>query len=824
MKEDTLALMIGGKGNIGRRLGVSPPLHWIPLALVLALVAVILFLPAINKQQDSWLFGFYQSIQGPAELDSRIALVEIEEETVSKYGGWPWDKEQIARLTANIVDGRPLTLALTLDLSPAQSDRLKIGSSSLSSIIKRNSVVAQYSFATVSDSLPAPGTQFILPEVLERSALTVLSSKMNSSLYSRASEPSLPDSSLWSPALGLGFVVPQAKELAWKVPLIAEYGAHIFPGLALEAVRQGLDLPADQIRMVEGIGLVLGNKGFIPLSQGGTLLVRHPHPEQFAIIKAGDILDGKIEKAVFQNRIVFVGLGIGQQALYNTPFAKNRPLVEVWAAAASNILSQRMLQSPLWSPWLAKGYAILQLLVLTILFLYGYSRIWLAGTGLTMMLFFAFLTLIFLMGSNWWLPPALPLITGLLSTVILTISGNSRSNFNREFSVATFNPSMSPKSPSEQLRDPRLVAPSQAHFATKQNENEREAAKVKENAQPDLAKKNSLNAPSKGNSVPDSSQQNAPARYPGVSLQQGLAPAKQALGALATGHPEIERDAAGNLLRLGKYNMVRRLASGAAGEVFEAVDSQMGRTVAIKTLSREASLHFDRVQERFTLEAKAAGALNHPNINTVFDFGTLGTVSFLVLEYVPGQTLSDYMKKNVTPSPALVLTWFEQIASALDYAHQHHIIHRDLKPANLMLNVTGTVVKLLDFGIAKMEDIMLTQTGMTVGTPSYMAPEQLTGSQIVPQSDQYGLAVVIYQLLSRHLPVRASKIPELCRKVLKGEFTPLHESNPELPVSFWPIFQKALSKHPEDRFPTCTHFYLEFRKAVESSKSPGQIS
>lgn len=277
---------------------------------------------------------------------------------------------------------------------------------------------------------------------------------------------------------------------------------------------------------------------------------------------------------------------------------------------------------------------------------------------------------------------------------------------------------------------------------------------------------------------------------------------------------DIERDAKGGLVRVGKYRIVRKMGFGSAGDVFEGFDTHMGRKVAIKTITKNAAAHFDRASERFVLEAKAAGSLNHPCINTIYDFGTVRDVSYMVLEFLDGITLSQWMRGNPTPPrPAAINHWLQQICSALDYAHGAKIIHRDLKPSNLMVVNNGATIKLLDFGIAKMEDVGLTQTGMTVGTPSYMSPEQLSGIKVGPGSDQYGLAVVIYQLFTYKLPYLGTKIPELCNRILKNDIIPITDANPSLGAPFWEALKKAMAKNPEERYPNCLALYAALEAA-----------
>lgn len=284
---------------------------------------------------------------------------------------------------------------------------------------------------------------------------------------------------------------------------------------------------------------------------------------------------------------------------------------------------------------------------------------------------------------------------------------------------------------------------------------------------------------------------------------------------------DIERDEHHHLVRIGRYKIMRKMGQGSAGEVFEAIDLQMGRRVAVKTMTPTAQLHFDRAFERFLVEARAAGSLNHPHINTIHDFGTAGQISYMVLEYLDGLTLSQWMKAHATPPAyAEVAPWIEQVASALDYAHAHKVIHRDLKPSNLMVVKETQHIKLLDFGVAKFGDVMLTQTGMTVGTPTYMSPEQLQGLKVGPGSDQYTLAVLAYQLLTYRLPYAGQKIPEICNRILKGELTPLSEHKPDLPPALWQAMLRAFSRNPADRYPSCLAFYHALDAAIPGMSAP----
>ncbi len=420
-----------------------------------------------------------------------------------------------------------------------------------------------------------------------------------------------------------------------------------------------------------------------------------------------------------------------------------RLAVETWASLVDDALAHETLALPAGAPWVAAGVGAAGILAVELAFFFGMEAGGLAALAGGLSLLYPLLSLGFFLGANWWLPPDKPFFTLLAAGAAAALFAVGRGRADAPVRPEPPRPIRTPL-PKTPLAASSAGSPSRPH----------------------------VHAPRLGEKPP--------------SAESGL-----------------ERDAQGQLTRLGRYRIVRKMSSGSSGDVFEGLDTHMARRVAVKTMARGASLHFDHALERFQVEAKAAGSLNHPNINTVHDFGTLGDVSYMVLEYLDGVTLSQWMRSHPIPPPPAVQEWVRQIAAALDYAHAHHVIHRDLKPSNLMVVDEGKTVKLLDFGVAKVEDVMLTQTGMTVGTPSYMSPEQLQGEKVTAASDQYSLAVVLYQLYSHRLPYGGSRIPEICGHILKGEFIPLHEANPVLDPAYWEVFLRALRRDPAERFPDC---------------------
>lgn len=259
---------------------------------------------------------------------------------------------------------------------------------------------------------------------------------------------------------------------------------------------------------------------------------------------------------------------------------------------------------------------------------------------------------------------------------------------------------------------------------------------------------------------------------------------------------------------IGKYRVVARLGGGGMGTVYRAVDETLARDVAIKVLN--PGLTDSDLLKRFRAEAMTLARLNHQNIATLYELGHYGDELLMVMEFVRGETF-EKLSERVGPMP------FEragdlcaQVLDALGHAHRVGVVHRDMKPANLMLAESG-VVKVMDFGIARMVGAEhLTNDGFRMGTPAYMAPEQVMGNEVDGRADLYGVGVILFRLLTSHLPFKADTADAMVQKQIKDPPTPLRQFRAELPVWCEQILDRALAKPPEARYQTAE----EFRSAL----------
>jgi serine/threonine-protein kinase len=604
-----------------------------------------------------------------------------------------------------------------------------------------------------------------------------------------------------------------------KEALMLRYYDQYFPSVALQLAAKSLNLsPADiQVTLGEGVRLGGLNIGTDPHLRMNTFFYSGDGDKPaFSVYSFYDIYSGRIPAEKFRDKIVLVGAsaaGLGN--LSKTPVAAAMAPVETLAHTVSSILEEDFFVVPQWS-----GYAELgawMLISLYLILLFPHLR---AGTalGVTGVLLIALLAAHFVLMTRqalWvslMMPAALLVLGhGLLTTkrFLVTERGKLASDAdsaesNRMLGLAFQGQGQLDMAFEKFRKCPLddsimdLLYNLALDFERKRQFNKAGAAyQYMSDHDPkfrDIAKRISRS------------------KIMEDTVMLGSAGTGSATGTLLLDGEGVQKP------MLGRYQVEKELGKGAMGVVYLGRDPKINRVVAIKTMALAQNFEedeIDEVKERFFREAETAGRLNHPNIVTIFDAGEEHDLAYIAMEFLKGQDLTKYTKADRLLPVDKVLKIVVQAAEALDYAHGENVVHRDIKPANIMYEADSESVKLTDFGIARITDSSRTKTGMVLGTPSYMSPEQLSGRKVDGRSDLFSLGVMLFQLSTGQLPFKADSMASLMYKIANDAHPSPMDLRPDLPPCLTSIIDKALAKLANERYSRGAEMARNLRACAE---------
>ncbi len=800
------------------------------------------------------------------EPSSKIAVIAIDKQSIDNLGRWPWSREVHAKMIDGLAAAKARVIASTVFFSEPQIDP------GLAYINKLIELYGQAGGAPLSGSPEAlvaqlpPLGQFgpVLAEAEQKlnsdrrmgEAVTKAGNVVLPMLF-RLGEPRgrpdrpLPDfikknsitqvekgedvplltsdveapvvASLGSGAAAIGHlnVNPDVDGGIRTEPLVLAHFNEIYPALSLMIAAKSLNLGVADIKVKLGDSVRLGSLkiGTDPVMQMNTFFYKDRDGKPaFQVDSFFDVTSGKIPLDKYKDKIVLIGptaAGIG--SIFVTPVSPAMPAVLMQAHTVSSILQEHFFVVPTWG-WMVERLAFLLVAAYLIALLPRLKAGMGAGVtaGLLVVLVAAHFVLITtqLMWLQLMVPATLLLVGHALLTTkrfLVTERGKEKSEADSAESNRMLGLAFQGQGQLDMAFDKFRKCP--LDNAVMEN---------LYNLALDFERKRQFN---KAESVfrymadfnpkfRDLEQKLTRAKAMSETVILGGGGRSTAQGTMILEGGQVEKP------MLGRYQVEKELGKGAMGVVYLGRDPKINRVVAIKTMALSQEFEEDElkdVKERFFREAETAGRLNHPNIVTIFDAGEEHDLAYIAMEFLKGKDLVPYTKPgNLMPLPK-VMDVVARVADALSYAHQNSVVHRDIKPANIMYEPDSDSVKVTDFGIARITDSSRTKTGMVLGTPSYMSPEQLAGKKIDGRSDLFSLGVMLFQMASGKLPFEGDSMAQLMFKIANEPHPHIREFNPQVPECLAAIIDKTLAKDNVQRYQTGAELAADLRSCVGMS-------
>ena len=825
---------------------------WLPGGLAAAFVIVVgrLISSTTYAPVELMLYDRVMRVT-PASPASDVVIVAIDDASITRLGEWPWPRDVHAGLIDNLAkaDARVVAFSVPVDTSPrtSEAERLRAALALLESSNLGGSEQAQQLRRTLGESSAGRDPDAHLAQAMQAQGNVVLPADVRLAEMS-GGKSELP-ARLLSPGDATALRAARTADVvAAPTPVLARAAAAVghtqtsadgdgtvrsdlaavrvgedslLPSLATAVAARALGVAPADLSFPSADRMVVGGRTRL---LGPALTIR-PHyfpsePSQFTTYPYWRVLAGEVQPAELRDKIVIVGfLGSPQAApgTVTTPATDASPGVLTTASTVTSVVAGKVYARPTYA--VAVEWLVAIAVIAFAAFALPFTGVGLGALASVLLIVILIVIEIGLLSSSLvWVRLVLPglgvaigyglFVPGELmrraagrTEDAKNLSANSLRNLGQTFQrqgqldlafetyrrcpldAATMELMYLLGNDFEKRRQAQKASNVYAYIAARDpNYRDIRARRARLKEQP--------------------ATRGVPPTPPPSSTPPELAtqPADPDLAYPAPRHERAARRS------LGRYEIERELGKGAMGTVYLGRDPKINRVVAIKAIPLAEEFEEDDLQEaraRFFREAEMAGRLNHPAIVTVYDAGEDQGLAYIAMEYLRGTHLSHFTEAaRLLPFKNTMLL-VARVADALYYAHRQNVVHRDIKPANIMFNPDADELKITDFGIARLTDTSRTKTGIVLGTPSFMSPEQLEGRPLDGRSDQFALGVSLYQLLCGQLPFRAESMPRLMQKIATEPHASVRLVRPELPECIDPIIARALSKNADDRFPHC---------------------
>ncbi|HWR82493.1 MAG TPA: serine/threonine-protein kinase [Candidatus Deferrimicrobium sp.] len=810
------------------------------LCVLVSLLVVILYVnqfgPLESRQRS--LNDFLCRATAPDGVRSNVVLVTIDEHAQRQFGRWPWNRDLIADLLAATASGEPKAVAVDFELGEdPKQDSAGYTAVLAGQLTWIDNIILPYdvtlaAFRSSRSSNPEHLFKYSVSIDNPLGLMDEESSLLARKLY-------LPAEKLLEskPALGFNYMTPDDDRILRHQSLIVNYEGYYYPSLSLMAAAMCLGVSPDQIKVIEDQAILVGGQRRVPINDRGELLLSFSGADGFTTFSAGAVLSPGFNLSVLRDKLVIVGVDDAQAGeTFRTPVQPEISESVINATTAENIINGNFLY-----PHSGRGLVtVLILLAIGVAGAFVLRQVSLLYRLIIMAVaFFLLANVNYLAFSSLRIMPdtmyiafelfLLALVSLFLDSRLLVGEVESKRIVPKALPKFEIETAAAPSAHRVAVREIRSAADDPENVYTTAVESAQytprdyQAIQLEETT--DASAATAKPAGSKMERSPEpAAKTSRPAVSPEIITPGTIVQSQAAEAQREAPEPEPNYDsdslrlAQPEIRNLGRYQITGVLGKGAMGLVYKGIDPAINRPVALKTIrldfvtdpKEEAEL-----KERLHREAQAAGKLSHPNIVTIYDVGSEGHLQYIAMEFLEGQTLEEQIKKKVKFNYKIIAQMIIQICNALDYAHEMGIVHRDIKPANIMA-LKDYRVKVMDYGIARVDSSSMTKTGIAMGTPNYISPEQLKGLATDHRADLFSLGVVMYEMLLGRRPFRGENITSLIYSILNHEPEKPSAHNPQIPLLFDHIIGRALKKDPNDRYQHAREIAVDLGNFVES--------